>query len=261
MKSISGAFAQLCNKKYRPLGFSKNGKTFVRLSNDVLQGFQLKFFQYEAICTVEFGIIPLCTASPDMDIGSYELDKFVVELYAQHAGWRYDPKSSESISRCVESITQTIDQYLLPLFGKCTDCGSTLPVLIELEELFDSHRQQVLLLWGDSDRAIPWQERSLADSRKYYMALKAHNFTYAQHYLNHQINAYAAKLKKMESPNSPRQPAIVKKRFVAQIDMFTKHLEQLKAGDIAYFDEWLHSSETQALEKLIAKYPNIVKHS
>ena len=193
MKKISKYFNYICTQKYGSLGFSKNKSTFIRIRGDILQTFTLECSQLAPTCSADFGIFPLCLPQPVyFDCGGYTLDKFIVEVYD---GWIFDSDSDESIMNCVESISQAIDSYLLPFFEKCCDCKTALPELIKLDELFDRNRQTILRLKGDSDLADPWHERSLFDSRKYYMSLKAHDWSYARKYLNFKVDFYKKRIK------------------------------------------------------------------
>lgn len=258
MKTISRYYNHVCTQKYQPLGFSRSKSTFVRKSGDVLQAFTLKCSRGVSTCSVEFGIFPLCLPQPIfLDAGGYALDEFIVELHNESSGWIFDSSSDESMMNCIESISEAIDLYLQPFFETCSDCKSALPELVKLEELFDLNRQKKLHLRGDFDSAVPWQERSLFDSRKYYMALKARNLSYAQQYLNHQVNFYKTRLKSFDKPNSPSQPDVVRQRFLAKLASCSEHLEWLDSGDFSYFDNLLKSNENQTLKYLADKYPKI----
>lgn len=255
MKTISRYYSHICSPKYQPLGFSRYKSTFVRMSGDVLQAFTLKHARSVPTCSVEFGIFPLCLPQPIfLDAGGYGLDEFIVDL---REGWTFDSGSDESMMNCAESISKAIDLYLLPFFETCSDCKSALPELVKLEELLDHNRQKRLHLIGDYDSAAPWQERSLFDYRKYYMALKSRNLTYAHQYLNHQINFCKMSLKSFDKPDSPRQPDVVRERFFAKLALCAEHLEKLDSGDFSYFDDLLKSNEDQMLIYLADKYPKV----
>lgn len=258
MKTISRYYNHVCTQKYQSLGFSRSKTTFARIRGDVLQVFSLKLSRSIPACSVEFGIFPLCLPQPIfLDAGGYTLDVFIVELHERSSGWTFDSSSEESVMNCIESITKAIDLYLLPFFETCCDCKTALPELIRLEELFDRNRQKTLHLRGDSDSAVPWQERSLFDSRKYYMALKSRNLSYAYQYLNYQINFYKTSLKAFDNPNSPRQPDIVRERFSTKLAAYLEQLERLGSGDFGYFDDLLNSNENQMQKFLANKYPKI----
>lgn len=239
MNSIARLYLQLCAEKYVPQGFYKNGQTCARICNDVLQTFTLKTFRSGSMCTVEFGIIPLCEYIPCLSIGGYELDGFFISSLAQPGLWTFDAKLDASIASCASSIVQAIDDYLIPLFGKCVNCQTALPELIKLEELFDQNRQKTLRLTGETDCAPPWQELSLHDSRKYYMALKAQDYEYARKYLDFQLT---------HRDNGLR---------LQNKEQYAQQLEKLISGDFDYFDQMLQANESQTLELLRAKYPKL----
>lgn len=258
MKTISRCFNHVCTQKYQPLGFARNKTTFIRIKGDVLQAFSLKRSLHVPTCSVEFGIFPLCLPQPIcLDAGGYVLDELIIDRYEGASGWTFDPNSDESMMNCIESISNAIDLYLLPFFDACSDCKSALPELIKLEELFDYTRQKRLQLNGEADLGIPWQERSMYDSRKYYMALKSRNLSYAYHYLNHHIDFYKTRLKSFDNSNLPKQPEIVRERFLAKLVAYSEQLELLCSGDLDYFDDLLNSNESQMLKFLSTKYPKI----
>lgn len=258
MKTISRYYNHLCTKKYQLLGFSKSKSTFVRRRGDVLHAFTLKYSRGIPTCSVEFGVFPLCLPQPIfLDAGGYELDEFVVERHVESSGWTFDPNSDASMVNCVESISEAIDLYLLPFFEVCSDCKSGLTELVKLEEMFDCNRKKALYLMGVSDRAVPWQERSLFDPRKFFMALKSHNLCYSKRYLQHQVDFCETKLRQFDAPNSPRQPDGVRQRFSDKLALHLEYLAWLESGDFSYFDDLLKSNEKQMIEYLADKYPQI----
>lgn len=260
MKTISRYYNHICTQKYHSLNFSRRKTTFVRISEDVVQSFTLKFIQNAPTCSVEFGIFPLCLPQPVfLEAGGYALEEFIVNLHDVGSGWEFNSSSDESMMSCVESISNTIDLYLLPFFEACSNCKSALPELIKLEELFDRNRQKRLQLSGDYDSAVPWQERSLFDSRKYFMALKSHNVSYAYQYLNNQVNFYKTRLKSFDNPNSSKQPGVVRERFSTKLAVYSEQLELLDSGSFDYFDDLLNTNEDQMREFLATKYPKILR--
>lgn len=251
MNKISRYFSRVCTDKYRPYGFFKRKSTFVRLKGDVLHTFTLKRFQNVPLCSVDFGIFPLCLPQPIfLEAGGYDLSHLIKEQTEDFwgvtfHGWKFDNAVDDSIKNCVESISKAIDLYLLPLFEKCQDCKASLSELISLEEVLDNNRKIRLSLIGEKDLAIPWQERSLFDPRKYYMAMKTKNFSYMYQYLNFKIDFCAKRLKYFDSSNSTNQPHSVKEGFSATLALYTTQLEQLRSGKFDYFEELLKCNEQQ----------------
>ena len=255
MKTITKFYNKFCSAKYQPINFVRYKSLFIRLNGEILQVFNLKQSRNASACNVEFGIFPLCLPQPIfLDAGRYELDAFLTEL---RSGWSFDSNSEESMMDCVKSISKAIDMYLLPFFEKCYDCESALSELIKLEELFDCNRQKRLHLMGEYDSAAPWQERSLFDYRKYYMALKSRNLSYAEQYLNYQVNFHKNELKYFNNPNSPNQPETVIRRFEAKLSLVSEQLERLLSGDFGYFDDLIKSNESEMLLYLADKYPKV----
>ena len=258
MRTISRCFNHICTQNYKSLGFSRLHSTFIRRKKDILQVFSLKCSQSLPICSVEFGIFPLCLPQPVyFDAGGYMLDEFIVDLHGRNSGWTFDASSDESIMNCIESISQALDLYLMPFFEACSDCNTSLAQLVWLEELFDRNRKKTLYLRGDSDAAAPWQERSLFDSRKYYMALKARNLPYAQQYLIHQIDFYKNRLKSFDASSVSKQPTIVRERFSAKLALCVEQLERIESGDFSYFDDLLNFNENKMDQFLATKYPRL----
>lgn len=257
MNALTRSFNKRCSSEYRFVGFLKAKGAFVRLSNDVLHVFSLKNFRNEPLCTVEFGIIPLCGNIPIyLEAGKYELSGFEAEW---HRDWRYDPKSNDSIELCVDTLIRAMNDKLIPLYTMCEDCKSTLPVLMKLEESFDINRIKWLELIGECDRASPLHERSMFDSNKFYMALKSCDYDYAEKYLRFHISYCQNELELMERPESTKQPEIVKIRITENLNVWTDYLKRLTSGDYAFFDNLLLQNEAQTKSWLLDRYPAVSK--
>lgn len=251
MKKLTRKFNQICAQKYLPLGFIRSKSTFARISKDVIQAFSLKYYRDAPVCTVEFGIFPLCLPQPIyLEAGGYGLSEFIVDQHIGGCGWIFDRNSDESINNCIESLSNAIDLYLLPFFETCRDCESALLGCMKLEEVLDRNRRKRLQLIGEADLAVPWQERSLFDYRKFYMALKSRNLSYACQYMNHKVNYCKATLETLDKPNSPKQPDGVRERFLAKLTMASEQLKWLETGDFGKFDDLLNTNESQMREFL-----------
>ena len=258
IKTIPRHFSHVCTQRYQSLGFTKSKVTFARIKGDVIQAFTLRYFRDRPTCSVEFGVFPLCLPQPIvLEAGGYELDEFLFDPQKGRSGWTFDAASDESVITCVESMCQTLDLHLIPFFERCDDCKAALPAMIELEELFESNRQKYLSLLGEADCAVPWQERSLFDYRKYYMALKTHNLPYAQQFLNYQINYYEKRLKSFAEPDAPKQPDAVIEGFSIRLGVYEQQRNWLDSGDFSRFDEHLRANEKAMYEFLAARYPKV----
>ena len=257
MKTLSRIFNKRCADEFGATGFLKVKGSFVRLSNDVLHVFLLKHFRNVPSCTVEFSIIPLCGGVPIfLEAGKYILSDFYPERLHD---WRYDPNSNESIELCVESLVHAINEKLIPQFTNCADSASALLSLIKLDELFDNNRKKSLELMGSIDRASPWQERSMFDSRKFYLALKSCNYVYAELYLRFHVSYHQFELERMEKPESTKQPESVIREIKEDLDLCLELLKRLTSGDYVFFDNLLLQNEAQAKLWLFDRYPAITK--
>ena len=245
------------------MGFSKEkGNVFARIKNDVLQVFSLKKYEKLPIVTVEFGIIPLCVSLPTaltynfpiLSMSSYRLDQFCAEPLANDGGWRYLHNSNVSIHACVFSITQTIDSHLIPLFERCVDCSSSLIELIKLEKMFDDNRLNALALLGEKDTAKPWENESLFDTKKYFMALKSGNYIYAHKFLTHQVDFLCCEVQKSLCSN---QPPIVLDRLSQKLSSYREQLRILQSGNRGYFEKLVQTNEETMKAMLHARYPKL----
>ena len=260
MMTLTRKFNQICAQKYQPLGFIRSKSTFARIVGDVIQSFSLKFYRGAPVCTVEFQMSPLCLPQPFyLEGGIYELDQFIVDQQIGGHGWNYNRLSDESINNCVASLSNAIDLYLLPFFEMCRDCESALTGCMKLEEVLDCNRQKCLQLMGEADLADPWQERSLFDYRKYYMALKSRNLSYVCQYLKHQVNYCKTALESFDKPNSPKQPEGVKEHFLAKLSIESEKLQWLESGDLGKFEDLLNTNERQMQEFLASNYPKLLE--
>lgn len=263
MASILREYDTISKSKYLPKGFIKEKQTFARIKGDILQMFTLKKHGRKPTVTVEFGIIPLCMPIPFVSLpihfsiltmGNYSLDQFFAGLPALNGGWAFNPLSKDSVQDCICSVTQAIDNHLIPLFEKCTNCSTSLTELVKLEEEFDRIRQHVLLLMGESDCAKSWKERSLFDYKKYFMALKAGNYTYAQNFLNHQVNFYEKVLH--ECIISHESKAVIEK-YTVNYRSYSEQLKMLNAGAKDYFYNLIRDNEDTMQKLLKQNYPKL----
>lgn len=257
--SITKMFNCRCKVRYVPMGFRKSGHTYARIYNDVLQFFCFKKTKREHTATVVFGVVPLCmnlpetssrTSFPIFEMGNYHLDALVVDVYTQGGGWKYDPKFFASVDNCVTGILQAMEQHLIPLFEKCVNCSAALPELINLDKLLDQNRRAFLRILGESDFAAPWEERSLGDSRKYYMSLKAKDYLYAERYLDWILEQYRTKHLNRQDKRTETDL-----RYIS----FLEQLHMLQSGNFDYFDQLIVSNEKIMHKFLSVQYPVLYK--
>lgn len=241
-------FSKQFQNKYGCLGFVKIKKTFARIVNDVLQTFT--FIEKRKVCSIEFGVFPLCMDIKRADIGLYRLDKFSPEIIASYGGWIYNKCSKQSKYDCASAMINVVDRELIPFFLKADCCTSALHELIKLDELFDANRKKALYILGWEDCAKPWQEASLSAPEKYYMALKSHNFQYALQYIEHMCAWHNSVLQTKNDPNSQKQPDIVYERFEAGLRKLNEHKRRIEIDDTAFFDSLVQENEKRSLVHL-----------
>ena len=89
------------------------------------------------------------------------------------------------------------------------------------------------------------------------MALKSHNLSYADQYLRHQIDFYKSSLKLFDNIDSPKQPDIVRERFLNNLAVCTEQLIRLNSKEFGYFDDLLNANENQMKKFLTTKHPKL----
>lgn len=259
MKSVSLIFNRAYQHKYQPLGFVKSKSAFIRVKGDIIQSFSFKRFRDGRTCTVEFGVFPLCARPPIyLDAGAYALDGFIVGGREGWFCWEFDPFSDESKEKCIESISEAIDSYLIPFFEKCIDCRTALSESAKLEELLDLNRKEKLKLNGMRDMAKPLQERLLMNPYRYYMALKSRDFSYVKKYLEYKVSHLERCLKEFDTPGSSEQPECVKESHSDSLAEYTMQLYLVYAEDFDYFDKMIEANEKAMQQYLSSKYPKVL---
>jgi len=183
MDYLIKTYIDACTPELIKCGFARKNKAFVRVVNDVMQNISIEKLRSGRTCRVRFSIVPLCLRIEKEYIadGVYSryLRQFELANSREYDDWEYDPKSEESMDKCVLEIIRYIKSYLLPLFDRANSCKTALPELIKLEKLFNDIRLEGLRIAGREDRASPGAELNLIDSVKYYMALKIGDYDFA----------------------------------------------------------------------------------
>ena len=260
MLTVPSLFRKYCDSKYLPLGFIRHKNTYARMQNGMLQTFTLQRFSRSKWYTVCFGIVPLCNLILDLDIGHYELDEFYDDITIYGYGWAPDSISIDANRNCAAKITHAIDENLLPLFAECIDAPKALAALLKIEEKFDNNRKSFLHQVGSDDCAEPWQERSLFDDNKYWLAIKCRDYAYVKRCLSHQIKDCEILISEIESGNDP-QPASVYTNAIAECESLRKRLRKLDNADYAFFEEMAETQEKQTLSWLRDTYPRLLDRS
>ena len=184
--------------------------------------------------------------------GTYQLKDFSDDPDTGFMGWKYDDTSENEAEICIEEVGCTVDNYLLPFFDRCKDCKSALLELLKIEKLFDDNRLNILRELNMSDSAQPWEERSLFDTQKYYMALKSHNVNYVRRYFNHMIEHHKNSLTSFKT-SSTKQPESVIKNHEEDLVEFEQKLEIFSSKGFTYFDKIIEKNEKLMTEILLSK--------
>ena len=253
MDAFIKQYIQLCDEKYTSLGFGRTQHTYARITNDVVQMFSLKRMHKKSMCTIEFGLFPLCLGALSLDMCNYTIDGFDVSAYASHGFWHYNRNSKDSIYACITAMLFVVDNNLMPFFERANCSDTALSELIHLDESFENNRLAALAIMGESNCARPWQEISLQATEKYYMALKTHNYEYAKAYLQLQIQSCKAVIS--ASQTGPKQPQVVIRRYSQELILLQNQLEMLEKENVAFFDKMILCNEKRSRAELFSKYP------
>ncbi len=229
-----------------PSRFKRCGNTFAREIGGVLQSFTLKCYRGGGMCTIEFGVSPLCAGIDSIDIGTYNLSHF-----EKYDDWTYD-KTVESMEQCVDRIFHYINQYLLPFFERSESVEDAWHALIGLERLFCENRKQYLAKQHICDRAGHNAETSaFLDSTKYYMALRRKDYSTALICRKAVLRQNVDALKAVQSyPWFPEKEIAKREGKIAQIK---KEIELLERGDTAYFERIIEENEIISINYLRQK--------
>jgi len=229
-----------CLELSQPYGFQKTNKYFWRIVNDMYQSFSVDSYGlYPGVkeFRIVFSVMPLCMGlRPDFrrpSSGPYYLKRFEASANPYDGisrwndssdGWVYtsDPTCQQT---CRSEATRMLAEHLLPFFERTTHSESALEELIQLEALFHDNRLKNLGLSGrpELDPAGPNARLDLYDSTKYYLAIKAGNFEFAQQVLEKLVlnysEGYSRSLSKyLESHDEPPNEA--------GIEHLIEHLEK-----------------------------------
>ena len=259
MNNLKNTFYQICKENYSNLGYTKQGKSFVRIVGDMVQTFTFVKFPTRPSCTVFFSIYPLCLSGTiSLDFQHYRLDNLFLESDSiKYGGWYVDLSSEESIKKCIRQLTDAIDCHIIPLFERCIDCKVSLRELLKLEDSFDRIRKEQLKIWGSEDCAELWFKRCLFDCRLYYLALKSHNAAFARMYLEHNIASYYEKTKDLDRYQDLSLAQRSRQKYENKLEQLKLHLSHIIEKDMSYFDSILQENENRNIEYLTKKYPRL----
>lgn len=259
MEYFTKHYVEACKKEFSQYGYKRNGKSFARVTNDVMQNFTLKKYSTGRECTIEFGIVPLCMrigkANINGGIGIYNLRRFEPIQWQLWDHWNYDPNSAESMDNCISELITHINKYLIPLFNRADSCKKGYQELCELDRLFYKNWLIGREKYSDG-KAIMREENqkfyrdgvNMLDSCKYYMALKNGDLDLAVDHLKafeqQNIDSYNTMLKAgylMEEE---------KKRREEKIEELRNTVILIKEKNTQYIHDHIHENEEYSKENL-----------
>lgn len=247
-------YNQRCSK-YKALGFCKINQTYARANDELIQLFRLKRWRLGYQCTIEFDIIPLCMHIPNYwyDLGSYTLDKFSLETYD---GWKYTSNDQESIQQCVDSLINSVNNFLIPLFEHSLNCADALQSMIDLENIFNRNRLDILVKKGISDLADN-KVIGFSSVENFYLGLKSRDYDFCIRHLCYWINYYEFLIESNRNHTcSVQQPYSVIKRIQNKLDELSTLLSILQQGDTKEIENIITNNEIES-KKIIKDYITI----
>ena len=145
----------------KPAGFERYSHGYIRIVNDVIQGFELCRSSTGRTATLRFDIIPICSSFSNFsDIGfeTYSVCQLIERI---DPGEPYTPRERSEIDKCIIQLKNKYVSWLHPLFQKTESCESAFPNILEIE------------------RRICGKDTLRPNANIMYMALKAKNWGYA----------------------------------------------------------------------------------
>lgn len=233
--------------KYLLSGFRRRGLTYTRVCNDVMHTFTPEFRRGKRSVTVEFGVIPLSIGIGSLVLGTYRLDQFTTDDHAYEGGWKISTSKEESVRRCVDSMVSLVDEHLIPLFDRCKNCSAALNEMIQLDKRFHENRMTMLRRENIADAAEYWENISLSDHNKYFMALKAKDYEYAQRHIDRRIFLCEALLQ------DDTQPEFVIDRTIEEYAVLNEQRSKLFLEDFRYFADMVAKGEAISMAFLQGK--------
>ena len=145
----------------KPAGFERYSHGYIRIVNDVMQGFELYRSSTGRTATLRFDIIPICSSFSNFsDIGfeTYSVCQLIERI---DPGEPYTPRERSEIDKCIIQLKNKYVSWLHPLFQKTESCELAFPNILEIE------------------RRICGKDSLRPNANIMYMALKAKNWGYA----------------------------------------------------------------------------------
>ena len=115
----------------KPAGFERYSHGYIRIVNDVMQGFELYRSSTGRTATLRFDIIPICSSFSNFsDIGfeTYSVCQLIERI---DPGEPYTPRERSEIDKCIIQLKNKYVSWLHPLFQKTESCESAFPNILE----------------------------------------------------------------------------------------------------------------------------------
>ena len=117
MDDLLQCYSQMFTPLARENGFEACGKSFYRVTNDIVQGFMLVVQPYGGICTIEWFALPFCLpVTKEAFASSRRIGNFL--------GHAYIPGCDESQHRAVDKLFVVTRDVLLPPLDRVVDASS-----------------------------------------------------------------------------------------------------------------------------------------
>ena len=259
MKTIQQKYFQICNGLYKPMGFIRVGRTYLRLLNDVIQCFTFERISFGRSCRVWYGVVPLSMGiDSHIPEGGYLLHDLTPEFY-----WENDLHNESSVDAVLGCIIPLISEEIISLFDEADCCKTALPSLLQHDKRVFENMRQEYKQQRDSWE-IEGMERATVTDTKYYMALKIGDIDYA-------IQHYEAKLRlrnkliEREEANQMNDPD---HDYSGRIDLYLKQrlqievvLSSLCQKDLSWVKMLVQQNEKKTKNHFINNYPRCVKNA
>ena len=228
-------FVKRYKELFKPLatkhGFRIHRQAFYRVINDVAQFFVLRRDGYGRICTLEWGILPLCMG---LERGDFASGMDAAPLLEKYEWWEYDPGKPEDIERALTELLAVFEHHLLPVFETATDSASAYEAECSLDrkmygEVFmhSSGKICFTIKMGAYDKAV---EHLRALEAKY-------------------LPGYEETVALMDEERKERYL----KRFNEDIAEIRKQIKFLSVPDMDYINDFIDTNEEMSLRNLGVK--------
>lgn len=212
------------------LGFKSYRKNFYRVVNDVFQSFQLHKSVLGSECTIEFVVAPLCLG--DSIHKAYCGPDHIKNFENDYSWFQYDKNDKSSMDSCVDEIIGYMKKYLIPYFQLCDNSKQAYFATCDFQK--NNYRNGIFL----------------ADSRLFYMALKANLYDKSIEHLiaqrNHAENAY--KINKENAGGCLSSE--YEKRMQNKIEKINYQIKMVLEHNLEYIQKHIHENECKALLNL-----------